>query len=82
MNICSNKITYKTKSYIVENWGSPFIIAFTLLLVGDAFSSAAGLFYLADSIAIYAFYALVVGVILQLVCVVKYGKEADIAEAV
>ncbi len=82
MNICSNKIICKAKSYVVENWGSPFIIVFMLLLIGAAFSLTAGLSYFADSIAIYAFYALVVGVILQLVCFIKYGKESDIAGAV
>ena len=68
-----NEIIVTAKCYVRENWGSPFIVAFMLLLL----SATA-----AASIAVIAFYALVVGGILQLVCFLKYGKELAGAEAV
>ena len=59
------KIIVKVNRYVKENWGSPFIFGFILLLVGAAISLSAGLSF-ADNIAVYAYYALVVGVFLQL----------------
>ena len=72
-----NKITIKTKTYVKENWGSPFIACFILLLVVTAVSSSAGLSSMADTVAVYSYYALVVGVILQLACFLKYCKRID-----
>lgn len=76
-----NKITLKAKAYVKENWGSPFIAGFMLLLVVTAVSSSAGLSSIADTVALYAYYALVVGVILQLACFLKYQKRIDGAAA-
>ena len=73
-----NKITIKIKGYVKENWGSPFIVGFMLLLIVAAVSLSAGLSTLADAVAVYAYYALVAGVILQLACFLKYrGKNVD-----
>jgi hypothetical protein len=77
-----DKITVKLKGYVKENWGSPFIVGFMLLLVSAAVSLSEGLSSLADGIAVYAFYALIVGVILQLVCFVKYREKVSEVEAV
>jgi hypothetical protein len=77
-----NKITVKVKGYVKENWGSPFIVGFMLLLLSAAVSLSAGLSSLADAVAVYAYYALVVGVVLQLVCFLKYRKKVSEAEAV
>ena len=74
-------IINKVKGYVRENWGSPFIVAFMLLLVSTAVSLAIGLSYLDDSTAVYAFCALTVGVILQLVCFLKYTKKTSEAVA-
>ena len=66
------------KVYVKENWGSPFIVGFIMLLMGAAVSLSVGLFSLADNIAVYAFYTLVSGVFLQLVCYFKYPhKDRD-----
>ena len=72
-----SKITVKVKGFVKENWGSPFIVGFILLLIFAAVSLSAGLSSLADNIAIYAFYALVVGVVLQLACFLKYRRKSD-----
>lgn len=77
-----DRIKVKVEGYVKENWGSPFIVGFILLLVSAAVFLSAGLSYLADAIAVYAYYALVAGVFLQLVCFLKYRKKVSEAEAV
>ncbi len=73
-----NKIMLKVKGYVKENWGSPFIVGFMLLLVVAAVSLSAGLSSLANTVAVYAYYALVAGVFLQLASFLKYrGKSND-----
>jgi uncharacterized membrane protein YccC len=70
-------IMLKVKGYIKENWGSPFIVGFMLLLVVGAVSLSAGFASLADTIAVYAFYALVTGVFLQLASFLKFRGKSD-----
>jgi hypothetical protein len=65
----------KLKEYVRQNWGSPFIVVFILLLLTAAVLLSAGSAYLAEEIAVYAYYTLVAGVLLQIVCFVKYGKN-------
>jgi len=77
-----DKITFKLKRHVEKNWGSPFIVVFMLLLLSAAVSLSEGLSSLADGIAVYAYYALIVGVVLQLVCFVKYREKVSEAEAV
>ena len=64
-------------SYLRENWGSPFIVAFMVLLMAAAGWLAAGLEALANEVAVYAYYSLVVGVALQLVCYLKHGGDGE-----
>lgn len=72
-----NKIMLKVKGYVKENWGFPFIVGFMLLLVVAAVSLSAGLSSLADTVAVYAYYALVAGVFLQLASFLKYRGKSD-----
>ena len=72
-----DKIKLKTKEYVKENWGSPFILSFMLLLVVAAIFLSSGLSSLADNVAVYAYYALVAGVILQVASFVKYQKKDE-----
>jgi heme/copper-type cytochrome/quinol oxidase subunit 4 len=67
----------KVRGYVKENWGSPFIIGFMLLLVVAAFSLSVGWTSIANTIVVYAFYALVGGVVLQLVCFLKYPDKNE-----
>ena len=67
----------KVKGYVRENWGSPFIVGFMLLLVVAAVSLSAGFASLADTVAVYAYYALVAGVFLQLASFLKYRGKSD-----
>jgi heme/copper-type cytochrome/quinol oxidase subunit 4 len=68
-------IPARVKGYVRENWGAPFVAAFMLLLVVAAASLVMGLEFFADGVAVFAYFALVVGVVLQLVCFLKYGKK-------
>jgi hypothetical protein len=77
-----NKIMLKVKGYVKQNWGSPFIVGFMLLLVAAAVSLSAGLPYLADTVAVYAYYALVAGVFLQLASFLKYRGKSDAEVAI
>jgi hypothetical protein len=71
------KTVVKIKDSIRGNLGSPFIVVFILLLISTAVFLSAGLSYLADSTVSFAFYALVVGVILQLVSFFKFRKKVS-----
>jgi hypothetical protein len=68
------RIKVKLTGYVRLNWGAPFIIAFMVLVLSAAVSLSIGLSSLANTLAIAAFYGLVVGVILQLLCYVKCQK--------
>lgn len=52
--------------YIKENWGVPFIAVSLILLFVAAICSSLDWFSFAETIAIYAFCILVIGVVLQL----------------
>lgn len=71
----TKKIAVRVKGYVRENWGAPFIVGFMLLLMIAATSLSVGLTTLADEVAVYAYYALVVGVIGQLFCYLKFNKR-------
>jgi len=62
-------------TYFMENPGAPFIIVFLALLVICAFILASGGEPGANALAVYAYYSLVAGVVLQLVAYVKTGKK-------
>jgi heme/copper-type cytochrome/quinol oxidase subunit 4 len=71
----ARKMLTKIRRYIRENLGAPFIVGFMFLLIVAAISLLIGFDFLANEIAVYAYYALVVGVVLQLVCFLKYGEK-------
>jgi hypothetical protein len=66
------------RGYVKENWGAPFVVAFMALLVVAAGSLVLGFGVFADGVAVYGYYVLVVGVVLQLACLWKYrSKEGE-----
>ena len=75
IQVAFNTITLKVKGYVKANWGSPFIMGFMLLLVAADVLLSLEMSFLANAIAIFAFYALIAGVVLQLVCFVKMPKR-------
>jgi undecaprenyl pyrophosphate phosphatase UppP len=70
------EILAKVKGYFRENWGAPFILGFMMLLLVAAVSLAGGLDFLANDVAVYAYYLLVVGVVLQLISFLR-GRGED-----
>jgi hypothetical protein len=71
----ANKIPARAKGYVKENWGAPFVVGFMALLMVAAVSLLMDFVVLANEVAVYAYYALVVGVVLQLACFLKYRKK-------
>jgi hypothetical protein len=65
----------RSRQYLRENWGAPFVLAFILLLLASAVLLSSGNSNSANNIAVYAFYALVLGVVLQIASYVKYGEK-------
>jgi hypothetical protein len=65
------------KRYLRENWGAPFVLAFMVLLLASAAELSYGLTDAANNTAVYAFYALVLGVALQVAAYVRYGPGEE-----
>jgi amino acid transporter len=76
------RIAIKLKGYVKENWGAPFIVGFMLLMVNSAVFLSVGLSYVANTIAVHAYYALVVGILLQVICFLKYGRKPSEVEVI
>jgi len=70
-------VSRRLKGYLRENWGSPFVVAFMALLMAAAGFLCAGSEGMANELAVYAYYSLVLGVVLQLVCYLRYGGEEE-----
>jgi hypothetical protein len=66
------------KNYLKENWGAPFIIAFIILLLIAATELSFGLEAQANDVAVYAYYFLVAGVVLQIASYIKYGEKEEV----
>ena len=62
-------------NYFRENWGAPFVIAFMILLLTAAYYLSIGDEGFANELAVYAYYNLVIGVILQLVSYIRYERS-------
>jgi hypothetical protein len=80
-NITDNypKLFHRLKDYVIKNWGSPFLVGFVALLIGSAVYSSMSL-YFADTLSVLAFYALAVGVVLQLASFLKYEQKVHTSE--
>lgn len=65
----------RLRGYLRENWGSPFVAVFMVLLLTAAGYLAMGLERTANLLAEYAYYSLVIGVILQFTCYLKHGGD-------
>jgi len=70
-----NKLRRRIENYLKENWGAPFIIVFMILLIIAAGYLAIGNEGFANDIAVYAYYSLVIGVVLQLASYIKYERR-------
>jgi len=71
------RVKASTATYFRENLGAPFIISFMALLIICAGLLIQGNSSLANDVAVYAYYLLVIGVVLQLASYLKYGKSEE-----
>lgn len=69
------KFPMNAANYVKDNWGAPFIVGFMGLLMVAAVSLLTDFIVLAEEVAVYAYYALVTGVALQLICFLRDGKR-------
>ena len=68
----------KVKGYVKENWGSPFCCGVHVAFDCCRCFLVCRLVSLANTVAVYAYYALVAGVFLQFASFLKYcGKSND-----
>jgi hypothetical protein len=67
----------RTRRYFRENRGAPFILSFMLLLLLAAGLMAMGLPWSAEVIGSFAYFSLVVGVVLQLLCLWRTSNERN-----
>lgn len=67
--------------FLRENWGAPFVGAFILLLAIVAVSFSIGLSSFADALAVFAYFSLVVGVVLQGASFLWYRRRSRVREA-
>lgn len=70
------KLKIRVLRYFRENLGAPFVVGFQALLLACAGLLVQGDSGLANEVAVYAYYLLVAGVVLQLVSFVWHQKES------
>lgn len=66
------KVPPKIKKYLKDNPGAPFVIGFQLLLVVCAGLLIQGNSVMANEVAVYAYFSLVIGVVLQLIAYLRH----------
>jgi hypothetical protein len=63
------------KGYFRENWGAPFVLGFMGLLLVAVCLLIVGLPWPAETVGNVAYFSLVFGVVLQLVCFWRRGDK-------
>jgi len=71
------KLLPKIKRYFKDNPGAIFVMGFQLLLAVCAGLLIQGNLAMANELAEYAYFLLVIGVVLQLVSFLRRGKEGE-----
>ena len=64
----------RARLYVRENWGAPFVVGFTGLLLAAVVLLIVGLPWPAELVGDFAYFSLVFGVVLQLVCFWRGSK--------
>jgi len=65
----------RARLYVRENWGAPFVVGFMGSLLVAAVLLILGLPWLAEVVGNVAYFSLVAGVVLQLVCFRRRGGK-------
>jgi hypothetical protein len=71
------KIPPKIKEYLKDNLEAPFVIGFQLFLTLSAGLLVQGNLVMADEVAVYTYFLLVIGVVLQLIAYVRHGNMME-----
>jgi len=74
------RLLQRSKRYFRENLGIPFIVGFQILLIACGILLSQNNSALATEVAVYAYYLLTAGVVLQLVSFLRLKKKVDLAE--
>jgi len=64
----------RVKLYFTANWDAPFVMGFILFLIIGAIFLSIGSTAFAGSVAAFAYYSLIVSIVLQLVCFLRDSK--------
>ncbi len=67
----------RIKRYLKDNPGAPFIIGFQLLLLVCAGLLIHGNSVMVNEVGVYAYFLLVIGVVLQLIAYVRHGNMME-----
>jgi hypothetical protein len=65
----------RVRGYIRENWGAPFILGFMGSLLVAVVLLILGFPWMAEAVGNVAYFSLVAGVVLQLVCFWRRGSD-------
>jgi len=77
MGGCVLRFLVRVKGYFLENWGAPFVLGFMGLLLAAVVLLIVGLPLTAEAVGDIAYFSLVAGVILQLVCFWRHRGGGD-----
>ena len=72
--------TYYLTNYLGRNYGIPFIIFFTIMLLISAIYLALGLENIAIDMAMYSYYSLALGILFQFVCYLKFRRKIKLSK--
>ena len=73
------KYLYRIKNYFRLNPQALFIVGFQILLLGSAGLLSSGNSFWADGVAVVAYFSLVIGIVLQLISLIRH-KEDEVKE--
>lgn len=71
---------FRVKRFFRENPGALFVVGFQVLLVTCAVMLVLGMAWLAEGVAVAAYFLLVVAVVVQLVCFVRGSGGGEVGE--
>jgi uncharacterized membrane protein YkvI len=63
------------KKQLEKNFGLPFLVGFLIILSNAGVLLACGYKDIADELGVCAYLLLIIGVLLQVFCFMKYGEE-------
>jgi heme/copper-type cytochrome/quinol oxidase subunit 4 len=75
LKLLAQRFVVWARVYFQENWGAPFVLGFIATLLVAATCLTAGLSWQGEQLGVLAYFYLVVGVALQLVCFWKLGQK-------